>query len=622
MLQQLTQGIRDWFGEEKEVSRRKPPDSKEYSYKDLYAGTGGFSPENRLGRHAVGSVYRGLVHGAEAAIKAVNDEEVNFLEEVRSLSRLRHPNLVCLLGWSMHRQEKFLVYELLSGGDLHYYLERSRFGKEFSAARRRTAVFDASKGLLYMVSLMPKTFHRDIKPLNIVFNKQEAAKMADFGLSGTVQDLDKAYLKVDRISGTPGYVCPISMQTLKVDEQSEVFSFGTVLLELLVNEPPALLDGKGGLIYPLLQKIQPAAPGALHRIFEHVDASAGWKMPELEDVAKLALRCVDFAPARRPLFKEIAEALRPKQMQPPQQEPLYSARTPRYGAETPGIGNLLTSTLDELILWCVWSPVVSGKHKISIKAETHRDWEASVGRIHQPDFFEKTLDQESLSKISRTHFKIGVSQNQLVICKHSSNPLLVNGAPIEQGATVAIRNNDTVTLSDPPILVLRVHLRFLPQVPSKSWQAFEAQALQAKGATAVLECVKSICTDVKGLPKEAKRIALDTGHIVEVGRKHQELVFDKLLKANWLYNISRTHLKVFLQRNATELFLQVQNLSSNPVMVNGRQLKQSQTGKILPGGCIAFLARQEGKEQTTFLEFNLHMAESNQRRLEIGSRNR
>eukprot|EP00434_Breviolum_minutum_P038991 symbB.v1.2.034603.t1/scaffold4499.1/size38882/5 len=135
-------------------------------------------------------------------------------------------------------------------------------------------------------------------------------------------------------------------------------------------------------------------------------------------------------------------------------------------------------------------------------------------------------------------------------------------------------------------------------------------------------CISCTGTDVKGLPKEAKRIALDTGHIVEVGRKHQELVFDKLLKANWLYNISRTHLKVFLQRNATELFLQVQNLSSNPVMVNGRQLKQSQTGKILPGGCIAFLARQEGKEQTTFLEFNLHMAESNQRRLEIGSRNR
>eukprot|EP00435_Cladocopium_sp_Y103_P046427 s1925_g13.t1 len=67
----------------------------------------------------------------------------------------------------------------------------------------------------------------------------------------------------------------------------------------------------------------------------------------------------------------------------------------------------------------------------------------------------------------------------------------------------------------------------------------------------------------------------------------------------------------------------VQNLSTNPVMVNGRQLKQSQTGTILPGGCIAFLARSDGKEeQTTFLEFNLHMdAKRNRPAFETGQRN-
>lgn len=578
---------------------RPIPEPKECSFKDLHDGTGGFSPSNRLGRDAVGSVYRGLLNGAAAAVKAVTDD-VKIEEEVRLLKRLRHPNLVCLLGWSMYQRKKFLVYELLSGGDLHYHLERSRSGEvSFPASRRRIAAYDASKGLFHMANLVPAMYHRDIKPLNIVLDKKGTAKMVDFGVQ------DEAHLKVDRISGTPGYTCPIYLQTGKVNEQSEVFSFGTVLLELLVNEAPALTDGRGAMIYPLLEKIQPAASGALRRVFEHAELSAGWKMPELEDVAKLALRCVDFTPARRPLFKEIAEALRPSQRQD-------SLRPPRYGAEPQGPAKNLTA-LDQLILCCVWTPVLSAPtHNITIKAEP-KDWEVAVGRNHQPDFFEKVMDQESLSKISRTHFKIGVSQNQLMVSKHSSNPFLVNGAPLEQGATVVIRENDMLTLSDPPIAVLRVQLRFLEARP-----AFLPSA-RPTGAMAVLECVKSICTDVKGLPKEAKRIAVNTGEIVEVGRRHQELVFDKLLKANWFYNISRTHLKVCF--HATELLLQVQNLSTNPVMVNGRQLKQSQSGTILPGGCIAFLALSDGKEETTFLEFNLHMDAKRNWAFETGQRN-
>mmetsp|Transcript_32008 Transcript_32008/g.39302 ORF Transcript_32008/g.39302 Transcript_32008/m.39302 type:complete len:598 (-) Transcript_32008:25-1818(-) len=587
MLEQLSQGIR-WLSEE--TSRRQMPedDVKEYSFKDLHVGTGGFSQSNRLGRDAGGSVYRGLLQGAAVAIKAVTDD-VNLREEVRLLGRLRHPNLACLLGWSMHQHQNFLVYELLSGGDLHSHLDKHRMEVKFTAIHRRLAAFDTSKGLSYMMTLTPKAFHRDIKPLNIVLEKG-TAKLVDFG----VQDVDAARLKVDRISGTPGYACPIYLQTGKVTEQSEVFSFGTVLLELLVNVAPALTDGKGGLIYPLLQMIQPAAPGALQRLLEHAEFSAGWKLPELEDVAKLALRCVDFTPARRPLFKEIADALRPVRQD--------SLRTPRYAAETEGNRS---RALKELILSCVWTPkfCAPSAHNIAIKVEPKEQWEVPIGRNHQPDFFEKIMDQESLSKISRTHFKIGVSQNQLIVCKYSSNPFLVNGTPLEQGSTVAIRNNDMLTLSDPPIVVLRVQLRF-QEAPGRTPRT-PREPRGATAATAVLECVKSICTDVKGLPKEAKRIALDTGHVVSVGRKHQELIFDKLLKANWLYNISRTHLKVCF--HATELFLQVQNLSTNPVMVNGRQLKQSQTGKILPGGCIAFLARTDGKEQTTFLEFNLHM---------------
>eukprot|EP00434_Breviolum_minutum_P011378 symbB.v1.2.010041.t1/scaffold650.1/size176305/20 len=88
-IKQPSQGIRDWFGEEKEVSRRKPPDSKEYSYKDLCAGTGGFSPSNRP--TCVDDPLQITVDGFKTAILGLSDgtSKSSSRRSVEAVSALR-----------------------------------------------------------------------------------------------------------------------------------------------------------------------------------------------------------------------------------------------------------------------------------------------------------------------------------------------------------------------------------------------------------------------------------------------------------------------------------------------------------------------------------------------------
>ncbi|CAJ1402514.1 unnamed protein product [Effrenium voratum] len=540
---------------------------------------------------------------ARVFVQAIALDEENFEEEVRLLSRFRHPNLVCLLGWATSQHEQYLIYEFLAGGDLHHHLELSKTGAPFAASTRVSAAFQAACGLSYMVNSTPKAFHRDIKPANILLDRNGTAKMVDFGLSGTVKD-HQAHLTVDRISGTPGYACPFYIQTGQVSERSEVYSFGTVLLELIVNQPPALMDERGSIVYPMLQTIQPASPGALDRVLKHAE-DARWSL--LQDFAALALKCVDMNADRRPLFEEVVTALRRISGHSSARELRIEAshkasgKPDKMGAQVSGASShRREAQVAELRLFCAWSPTTASPQGcITFKADCQ---EACVGRQHQPEFFERLVEKESLGMISRTHFKICMRPTPS-ISKLSANPMLANGVPLQQGSMMPIHDNTFLSLgSSDPAIVLCVRLR-APERPI-------AAPCRQRPGVAALHCVKSICTDVQQLPQEAKMIVLACGRTMEVGRQHQIALFDKLLQANlsWLTFISRTHLKVCLCQ--AELCLQVENLSSNPVMVNGRPLRKSQTGKIAAGGRLAFLAKGQDQKETTFLEFNLHVADT------------
>jgi len=303
----------------------------EYLYEDLASATNGFSADNRLGAGGVGAVYKGKLRGVtEVAIKVLADMGgvEGFEDEVRVLSRFRHPHLVTLMGFGQREGEKYLVYELMPGGDVEAKLRQSRAWLEkqkqsgvpaslldgseapFPWQQRLHVALGAAKGLAHMVGSTPKTFHRDIKPANILLDADGTPKMADFGLAAAVKDNGaEDRLAVNEIAGTPGYTCLSYIDSRHVTEESEVYSLGIVLLELLVNIPPALASNQGDMVFPLLEAVQPYVEGAHGRLMQCLDRGAFWPQQVAEEFGDLALGCLDPKTKRRPSFVSVVRSL-------------------------------------------------------------------------------------------------------------------------------------------------------------------------------------------------------------------------------------------------------------------------------------------------------------------------
>ncbi|KAF4658840.1 hypothetical protein FOL47_007806 [Perkinsus chesapeaki] len=280
--------------------------SLEYAYTELAEATDNFDESAKLGSGSYGSVYKGtLQDGTEVAIKVVDlPNEAGFEDEVRVLSKFRHPNLVILMGFARNGSQRLLVYECLSGGDVSVRLQKcAREGVPFPWQLRLSIALDAACGLSHLHNAKPKVFHRDIKSPNILLDRNSTAKMADFGLACLSHGQSH---KVKQASGTIGYACPYYIQRGVVTEASEVYSFGMVLLELLLNAPPACPGPKPGEILYLVNHLN----GDLMRCLSMVDPRAGYPPNVAKQLAELALSCASMAEESRPTFVQVVKSLR------------------------------------------------------------------------------------------------------------------------------------------------------------------------------------------------------------------------------------------------------------------------------------------------------------------------
>jgi serine/threonine protein kinase len=164
-----------------------------------------------------------------------------------------------------------------------------------------------------MLNSKPMAFHRDIKTANILLDAHGVAKVADFGLASTVGK--GRHFTVKEVSGSPGYSCPSYIETGRVSEQTEAYSFGIVLLELLTGLPPAQAQPNGGekpdgLVYPLFDLVQLTKPGPRDRIISGLDATVDWPQHVASEIADLALACVATRQEKRPSFEQMVQRLR------------------------------------------------------------------------------------------------------------------------------------------------------------------------------------------------------------------------------------------------------------------------------------------------------------------------
>ncbi|KAL5711233.1 hypothetical protein ACHQM5_021711 [Ranunculus cassubicifolius] len=206
------------------------------NYENVVRGTGNFSVQHMIGSGGFGSTYKAeLVPGFLVAVKRLSlgrfQGVQQFEAEIRTLGRIRHKNLVTLIGYHMGETEMFLVYNYLSGGNLETFIHESRGNNGKWAVIHKIAL-DIAEALAYLHnSCVPRIVHRDIKPSNILLDKDLNAYLSDFGLARLLE-VSQTHATTD-VFGTFGYVAPEYAMTSRVSDKADVYSFGVVLMELI-----------------------------------------------------------------------------------------------------------------------------------------------------------------------------------------------------------------------------------------------------------------------------------------------------------------------------------------------------------------------------------------------------
>ncbi|KAL8470765.1 hypothetical protein ACS0TY_033365 [Phlomoides rotata] len=285
-----------------------------FSYTELEEATNKFDPSKELGDGGFGTVYHGnLRDGREVAIKRLYEHNFRrveqFLNEIKILTALRHPNLVSLYGCtSRTSRELLLVYEYISNGTVadHLHGDRAREAPLTWPIRMNIAI-ETATALAYLHK--SDIIHRDVKTNNILLDTNYGVKVADFGLSRLFPE------NVTHIStapqGTPGYVDPEYRQCYQLTDKSDVYSFGVVLIELISSMPAVDVTRHRheiNLASLALDRIQRCA------FDELIDPSLGNESdPEVRrmttTVAELAFRCLQMDKDLRPSMYEVVAFL-------------------------------------------------------------------------------------------------------------------------------------------------------------------------------------------------------------------------------------------------------------------------------------------------------------------------
>ncbi|XP_059453293.1 LEAF RUST 10 DISEASE-RESISTANCE LOCUS RECEPTOR-LIKE PROTEIN KINASE-like 1.2 [Corylus avellana] len=285
-----------------------------FNYSELEEATKNFDSSKELGEGGFGTVYYGkLRDGREVAVKRLYENNCRrveqFMNEIVILTRLRHQNLVQLYGCtSRHSRELVLVYEYIPNGTIadHLHGEKAKPGALRWPTRMKIALETAS-ALTYLHA--SDIIHRDVKTNNILLDNNFCVKVADFGLS-RLFPTDVSHVSTAP-QGTPGYVDPEYHECYQLNDKSDVFSFGVVLIELISSMPAVDITRHRheiNLSTMAINKIQN------HTLHELVDKSLGFQSDYrvqrmITAVAELAFQCLQYVKDVRPSMGEVLEAL-------------------------------------------------------------------------------------------------------------------------------------------------------------------------------------------------------------------------------------------------------------------------------------------------------------------------
>ncbi|KAJ3699236.1 hypothetical protein LUZ61_002941 [Rhynchospora tenuis] len=218
---------------------------RKFTYKELSAATRGFHMTRIIGKGAFGTVFRAVMPGTGVtyAVKRAKQEhqcKSEFVSELSIIACLRHKNLVQLEGWCDDKGELLLVYEFMPHGSLDKVLYREPNqdpGSVFNWPQRYNVAIGLASALSYLhQECEQRVIHRDIKTSNILLDVNFNPRLGDFGLA-RLMDHNKSPVST-LTAGTMGYLAPEYLQCGKATDQTDVFSYGVVVLEVCCGRRP------------------------------------------------------------------------------------------------------------------------------------------------------------------------------------------------------------------------------------------------------------------------------------------------------------------------------------------------------------------------------------------------
>ncbi|KAJ7969152.1 Receptor-like kinase [Quillaja saponaria] len=202
--------------------------------------TNSFTEE--VGRGGFGKVYKGkLPNGCLVAVKLLDASKRNgegFVNEVSSISRTSHVNIVILLGFCLEGNRKALIYEFVPNGSLANFIYNDRMtpnntSPPLSWEKLQQIALGIVRGLEYLhQGCNARILHLDIKPQNILLDENFSPKIADLGLAKLCQGRD-SITSMMLARGTLGYIAPEGWyRSFGISNKSDVYSYGMMILEM------------------------------------------------------------------------------------------------------------------------------------------------------------------------------------------------------------------------------------------------------------------------------------------------------------------------------------------------------------------------------------------------------
>ncbi|KAL5230262.1 hypothetical protein ABZP36_029038 [Zizania latifolia] len=290
---------------------------RKLTFADLHEATNGFSADTLIGSGGFGEVYKAKLKGGNiVAVKKLmhftGQGDREFTAEMETIGKVKHHNLVPLLGYCKIGDERLLVYEYMKHGSLDFVLhDKAEANVNLNWPARKKVAIGSARGLAFLHhSCVPHIIHRDMKSSNVLLDGNFDAYVSDFGMARLMNVLD-SHLTVSMLSGTPGYVPPEYCQDFRCTTKGDVYSYGVVLLELLSGKKPidTIEFGDNNLVGWVKQMVEEDRCSEIYDPTLMVSTSGEL---ELYQYLKIACRCLDDQPNSRPtmiqvmtMFKEL-----------------------------------------------------------------------------------------------------------------------------------------------------------------------------------------------------------------------------------------------------------------------------------------------------------------------------